>query len=166
LFLAATTTKAENFLRNCAALARNLGPLFEQTAETHALTFDTNVLGVVLSLKHEMLVMMKQSVISPAGSSMTAAHIRTLVSAVIFTPRPPSLHVRSSSSCSRVNFRAPFFFRHPTNTSKGALGWPGRISTRRGPTSSTVILLPGPTQCALAVDALLQAIRLGIDAPS
>jgi NAD(P)-dependent dehydrogenase (short-subunit alcohol dehydrogenase family) len=33
------------------------GPLTEQTAETYAATFDTNVLGVVLSLKHELRVM-------------------------------------------------------------------------------------------------------------
>ncbi len=33
------------------------GPLTEQTAESYAATFDTNVLGTVLSLKHEMRVM-------------------------------------------------------------------------------------------------------------
>src|ERR1700693_1425289 len=32
------------------------GPLTEQTAETYASTFDTNVLGTVLSLEHEMRV--------------------------------------------------------------------------------------------------------------
>jgi NAD(P)-dependent dehydrogenase (short-subunit alcohol dehydrogenase family) len=34
------------------------GPLTEQSAETYAETFDTNVLGVVLSLKHELRVML------------------------------------------------------------------------------------------------------------
>jgi NAD(P)-dependent dehydrogenase (short-subunit alcohol dehydrogenase family) len=33
------------------------GPLTEQTAESFAATFDTNVLGTVLSLKHELRVM-------------------------------------------------------------------------------------------------------------
>jgi len=36
------------------------GPLTEQSAETYAATFDTNVLGVVLSLKHELRVMYQQ----------------------------------------------------------------------------------------------------------
>jgi NAD(P)-dependent dehydrogenase (short-subunit alcohol dehydrogenase family) len=37
-----------------------VGPLTEQTAETYAATFDTNVLGVVLSLKHELRAMYSQ----------------------------------------------------------------------------------------------------------
>jgi len=36
------------------------GPLTEQTAESYAATFDTNVLGTVLSLKHELRVMQAQ----------------------------------------------------------------------------------------------------------
>src|SRR5712672_938363 len=36
------------------------GPLTEQTAETYAATFDTNVLGTILSLKHELRVMLAQ----------------------------------------------------------------------------------------------------------
>src|SRR3979411_3006725 len=36
------------------------GPLTEQTAEPYAATFDTNVLGTILSLKHEMRVMLAQ----------------------------------------------------------------------------------------------------------
>ena len=36
------------------------GPVTEQTAESYAATFDTNVLGTVLSLKHELRVMQLQ----------------------------------------------------------------------------------------------------------
>src|SRR6202011_2199215 len=36
------------------------GLLTEQSAETYAATFDTNVLGTILSLKHEMRVMLAQ----------------------------------------------------------------------------------------------------------
>ena len=36
------------------------GPVTEQTAETYAATFDTNVLGTLLSMKHEMRVMLAQ----------------------------------------------------------------------------------------------------------
>ncbi len=36
------------------------GPVTEQTAESYAATFDTNVLGTLLSLKHELRVMQRQ----------------------------------------------------------------------------------------------------------
>src|SRR5258707_2942105 len=36
------------------------GPVKEQTAETYAATFDTNVLGTLLSMKHELRVMVAQ----------------------------------------------------------------------------------------------------------
>ena len=36
------------------------GPITEQTAESYAATFDTNVLGTILSMKHELRVMMAQ----------------------------------------------------------------------------------------------------------
>jgi len=37
------------------------GPLTDQTAESYAATFDTNVLGTLLSMKHELRVMLPQS---------------------------------------------------------------------------------------------------------
>src|SRR6266478_4014689 len=36
------------------------GPFTDQTAETYAATFDTNVLGTLLSIKHELRVMLPQ----------------------------------------------------------------------------------------------------------
>jgi NAD(P)-dependent dehydrogenase (short-subunit alcohol dehydrogenase family) len=45
---------------NNAATEGKPGPLTEQSAESYAATFDTNVLGVVLSLKHELRVMQAQ----------------------------------------------------------------------------------------------------------
>ena len=36
------------------------GPLVDQTAQTYAATFDTNVLGVILSMKHELRAMQAQ----------------------------------------------------------------------------------------------------------
>jgi NAD(P)-dependent dehydrogenase (short-subunit alcohol dehydrogenase family) len=36
------------------------GPIVEQTEESYAATFDTNVRGTLLSMKHELLVMLKQ----------------------------------------------------------------------------------------------------------
>jgi NAD(P)-dependent dehydrogenase (short-subunit alcohol dehydrogenase family) len=45
---------------NNAGTEGQSGPLTEQTAENYAATFDTNVLGVLLSLKHELRVMLAQ----------------------------------------------------------------------------------------------------------
>jgi len=45
---------------NCAGTEGKPGPVTEQTAETYAATFDTNVLGTLLSMKHEMRVMLIQ----------------------------------------------------------------------------------------------------------
>ena len=45
---------------NCAGTEGTPGPVTEQTAESYAATFDTNVLGTLLSMKHEMRVMLAQ----------------------------------------------------------------------------------------------------------
>ena len=45
---------------NNAGTEGKTGPVTEQTAETYAATFDTNVLGVLLSMKHELRVMLPQ----------------------------------------------------------------------------------------------------------
>src|SRR6202158_5973347 len=45
---------------NNAGTERTPGPVTEQTAESYAATFDTNVLGVLLSMKHELRVMQAQ----------------------------------------------------------------------------------------------------------
>jgi NAD(P)-dependent dehydrogenase (short-subunit alcohol dehydrogenase family) len=50
------------------------GPLTEQTAESYAATFDTNVLGTVLSLKHEMRVMLAQGAGAIVNVSSTFGH--------------------------------------------------------------------------------------------
>jgi NAD(P)-dependent dehydrogenase (short-subunit alcohol dehydrogenase family) len=45
---------------NNAGTEGKTGPVTEQTAETYAATFDTNVLGTLLSMKHELRVMLPQ----------------------------------------------------------------------------------------------------------
>src|ERR1700741_1615055 len=50
------------------------GPLTDQTAETYAATFDTNVLGTLLSMKHELRVMMAQGGGSIVNISSTYGH--------------------------------------------------------------------------------------------
>jgi NAD(P)-dependent dehydrogenase (short-subunit alcohol dehydrogenase family) len=56
---------------NCAGTEGTPGPLTEQTAETYAATFDTNVLGTLLSMKHEMRVMLAQGSGSIVNMSST-----------------------------------------------------------------------------------------------
>ena len=50
------------------------GPVTEQTAESYAAVFDTNVLGVLLSMKHEIRVMQKQGSGSIVNISSTLGH--------------------------------------------------------------------------------------------
>jgi NAD(P)-dependent dehydrogenase (short-subunit alcohol dehydrogenase family) len=50
------------------------GPITAQTKESYASTFDTNVLGVLLSLKHEMRVMQPQGTGSIINISSTMGH--------------------------------------------------------------------------------------------
>jgi NAD(P)-dependent dehydrogenase (short-subunit alcohol dehydrogenase family) len=50
------------------------GPVTEQTAESYAATFDTNVLGTLLSMKHELRVMMVQGHGSIVNVSSTYGH--------------------------------------------------------------------------------------------
>jgi NAD(P)-dependent dehydrogenase (short-subunit alcohol dehydrogenase family) len=45
---------------NAAGTEGKPGPITEQSVESYATTFDTNVLGTLLSLKHEMRVMSRQ----------------------------------------------------------------------------------------------------------
>ena len=45
---------------NCAGTAEKPGPLVDQTLENYTKTFDTNVLGTFLALKHELKVMIPQ----------------------------------------------------------------------------------------------------------
>ena len=53
------------------------GPVTEQTAESYAATFDTNVLGTLLSMKHELRVMIAQGHGSIVNISSAFGHIGT-----------------------------------------------------------------------------------------
>ena len=50
------------------------GPVTEQSAESYAATFDTNVLGTLLSMKHELRVMLAQGYGSIINVSSTFGH--------------------------------------------------------------------------------------------
>jgi NAD(P)-dependent dehydrogenase (short-subunit alcohol dehydrogenase family) len=59
---------------NNAATEGQVGPITEQTAETYAATFDTNVLGVILSMKHEVRAMQGQGSGNIINISSTYGH--------------------------------------------------------------------------------------------
>ena len=59
---------------NNAGTEGQVGPITDQTAESYAATFDTNVLGVILSMKHEVRVMKEQGSGSIVNISSTYGH--------------------------------------------------------------------------------------------
>ena len=60
---------------NNAGTEGALGPITEQTPDAYTATFETNVLGTLLSLKHELHVMLKQGAGSIVNLSSVAGHV-------------------------------------------------------------------------------------------
>jgi NAD(P)-dependent dehydrogenase (short-subunit alcohol dehydrogenase family) len=59
---------------NAAGTEGKPGPVTEQTAESYAATFDTNVLGTLISMKHELRVMLPRGAGSIVNISSTYGH--------------------------------------------------------------------------------------------
>jgi NAD(P)-dependent dehydrogenase (short-subunit alcohol dehydrogenase family) len=59
---------------NSAGTEGHPGPVTEQTADSYAATFDTNVLGTLLSMKHELRVMLAQCSGAIVNISSTNGH--------------------------------------------------------------------------------------------
>ncbi len=83
------------------------GPITEQTAQTYAEIFDTNVLGVLLSLKHELRVMQPQGSGSIINLSSTVGH-RGAPGAAVYTA---SKHAVEGLTKSTALEAAPFGVR-------------------------------------------------------
>src|SRR6476661_8715869 len=66
---------------NAAGTEGRPGPLIDQSSESYAATFDTNVLGTLLSLKHELRVMQAQGHGSIINISSTFGHEGAAVAA-------------------------------------------------------------------------------------
>jgi NAD(P)-dependent dehydrogenase (short-subunit alcohol dehydrogenase family) len=62
---------------NAAGTEGKPGPVTEQTSDSYAATFDTNVLGTLLSMKHELRVMLAQRSGSIVNVSSTYGHAGT-----------------------------------------------------------------------------------------
>src|SRR5260221_1320919 len=59
---------------NNAGTEGRVGPITDQTPESYAATFDTNVLGVLLSMKHEVRAMLRQGSGNIINISSTYGH--------------------------------------------------------------------------------------------
>ena len=98
---------------NCAGTEGTPGPLTEQTAETYAATFDTNVLGTLLSMKHEMRVMLAQGSGSIVNVSSTYGHTGAAGASIYSASKhaveglTKSAALEAASSGVRVNMVAP-----------------------------------------------------------
>jgi NAD(P)-dependent dehydrogenase (short-subunit alcohol dehydrogenase family) len=89
------------------------GPVTEQSAESYAAIFDTNVLGTLLSMKHELRVMLFQGSGSIVNVSSTFGHTGGAGASVYVASKhaveglTKSAALEASSSGVRVNAVAP-----------------------------------------------------------
>src|ERR1700747_1515488 len=134
---------------NNAGTEGKAGPVTEQTPESYAATFDTNVLGVLLSMKHELRVMLRQGSgsivnVSSAYGSVGAAGASVYVAskhAVEGMTKSAALEVAGTGV--RVNVVAPGttdtgMLTRFTNTDKNKAALISTVPVKRLATSAEI----------------------------
>jgi NAD(P)-dependent dehydrogenase (short-subunit alcohol dehydrogenase family) len=98
---------------NAAGAEGRPGPVIDQTAESYAATFDTNVLGMLLGMEHELCVMQAQGRGNIVNISTTYGH-EGVAGALIYVARKHAVEgmtksaaLEAASSSVRVNAVAP-----------------------------------------------------------
>jgi NAD(P)-dependent dehydrogenase (short-subunit alcohol dehydrogenase family) len=98
---------------NTAGTEGHPGPVTEQSADSYAATFDTNVLGTLLSMKHELRVMVTQGSGSIINISSTYGHLGARGASVYSASKhaveglTKSAALEAASSGVRINAVAP-----------------------------------------------------------
>src|ERR1700745_3076904 len=137
---------------NTAGTEGKPGPVTEQTAESYAATFDTNVLGTLLSMKHELRAMQVQENGSIVNISSTYGHEGAAGASVYVASKhavegmTKSAALEAASSGVRINAVAP----GPTET--GMLNRFTRTAERKAALVKTVPLarVGGPNEIGRA----------------
>jgi len=89
------------------------GPVSDQTAESYAATFDTNVLGTLLSMKHELRVMLPRGSGSIVNVSSTYGHTGAAGASIYSASKhaveglTKSAALEAAASGVRINLVAP-----------------------------------------------------------
>ena len=138
---------------NAAGTEGQPGPVIDQTAESYAATFNTNVLGTLLSMKHELRAMQAQGRGSIVNISSTYGHEGAAGASVYVASKhavegmTKSAALEAASSGVRINAVAP----GPTET--GMLNRFTRTAERKAALLKTVPLgrVGEPDEIARAV---------------
>jgi len=161
---------------NNAGTEGQVGPITDQTADTYAATFDTNVLGVILSMKHQVRAMQGQGAGSIINISSTYGHQGAAGASVYVGSKhavegiTKSVALEIAHSGIRVNCVAP----GPTDTgmltrftgtpeNKAALVDDARTSSPTRSSSSPLTALhssPATSSTSTAASRLAEAIRV------